>query len=62
MELIDRKTQSLRAEVSTANPNIKSLQLALQGSLLLRIFTCFLKVIITRGQRWTDGNLSGFPW
>jgi hypothetical protein len=36
IEQIERKIVSLKAELSTATPNIKALQLALQGSLLLR--------------------------
>lgn len=47
MELIQKKTQSLRAEVSTATPNIKSLQLALQGSLLLRMSIFFMLLLIS---------------
>jgi len=37
IELIERKIVSLKAELSTATPNIKALQLALQGSLLLQV-------------------------
>ncbi len=37
IELIERKTVSLKAELSTATPNIKSLQMGLQGSLLMQV-------------------------
>jgi len=37
MEIIERKTISLKSELSTATPNIKSLQMGLQGSLLMQV-------------------------
>lgn len=38
IEMAERKTVSIKAELSTATPNIKALQMALQGSLLTRKF------------------------
>ena len=37
IELIERKTLSLKNELATATPNIKTLQMGLQGSLLLQV-------------------------
>jgi hypothetical protein len=44
IELIHRKTISLKAELSTATPNIKTLQMTLQGSLLMRKYFAFFYV------------------
>lgn len=57
IETIKKMSLRMKTEISTKPPNIKSLQMALQGSLLLRTEHPRFILIFFRGECWPIGAL-----